>query len=154
MWGQDKQDTKQAIQTEPEKQTESSTSVSDGQADIAAYVGKGVEFRGTISYSGTVRIDGVLDGEIETDGALLIGEEAVIHAKVTAGTIICKGQMTGDVVARDRVKLRAPAIFSGNIKTSMLSIEDGVIFNGGLEMRHAALELPLGIGLHSVGVAS
>jgi len=136
MWGQDKQDGKrqtEANQDVEEVQGESAT-VKEGLEDISAFVGKGVDFKGTISYNGTVRIDGSLEGEIRTDGTLLIGEDAVIQAKITAGTIVCKGKITGDVVARERVKLRAPAIINGSVKTPMLSMEDGVQFNGGLEM--------------------
>ena len=70
-----------------------------------------------------------------------VGDEAVIQAKVTAGTIVCKGKITGDIAAKERVKLRAPAVFNGSMKTPMLSIEDGVLFNGGLEMTQGAREV-------------
>ena len=86
---------------------------------------KGVEFKGTISYSGTVRIDGYLDGEIHTDGVLLIGEDAVLQAKITAGTVVCKGKITGDIIVKEQVKLRAPAVVNGSVKTPLLSMEDG-----------------------------
>ena len=134
MWGQEKQDAKRAGEGIMEEGAPPVTAASDGTDDIIAFVGKGVEFKGVISYSGTVRIDGYLDGEIHTDGILLVGDEAVIQAKVTAGTIVCKGKITGDIAAKERVKLRAPAVFNGSMKTPMLSMEDGVLFNGGLEM--------------------
>jgi cytoskeletal protein CcmA (bactofilin family) len=101
---------------------------------INAFVGKGVNFKGTISYHGTVRIDGTLEGEIHTEGTLLIGEDAVIKAKVTAGTIVCKGQITGDILAKEKVTLRAPAVINGGVETPMLSMEEGVQFNGTIEM--------------------
>ena len=123
--------------------------------DISAFVGKGVVFKGTITYNGTVRIDGTLEGEIHTDGILLVGEEAVITAKVTAGTIVCKGKITGDIHAKDKMKLRAPAIINGGVTTPMLSIEEGVIFNGTLEMEQAAPHSQLGTTpLHSIGISS
>jgi cytoskeletal protein CcmA (bactofilin family) len=102
--------------------------------DVSAFIGKGVDFKGTITYTGTVRIDGSLDGEINTEGILLVGEEAVIKAKVTAGTLICKGKITGDLHIKEKLKLRAPAVINGGVKTPMLSIEEGVLFNGTLEM--------------------
>ena len=71
-----------------------------------------------------------------------MGEEAVITAKVTAGTVVCKGKITGDVVAKEKIKLRAPAIVNGGIKTPMLSIEEGVLFNGTLEMSQGIREVP------------
>lgn len=146
MWGQEKQDAKRVTEEASEGKT-SSAATSDVTEDIIAFVGKGVEFKGVISYSGTVKIDGYLDGEIHTDGVLLIGDEAVIQAKVTAGTIVCKGKITGDIAAKDRVKLRAPAVFNGSMKTPMLSIEDGVLFNGGLEMTQGVRD---GAALHPV----
>jgi len=152
MWGQDKHEANQATEAEREGTAESTTPVNEGAGEIIAFVGKGVEFKGTISYSGTVRIDGLLDGEIHTDGVLLIGEEAVIQAKITADKIVCKGKITGDVMAKARVKLQAPAVFNGTMKTPMLSMEDGVLFNGGLEMTLGIRELPQGTALHSVGL--
>jgi cytoskeletal protein CcmA (bactofilin family) len=152
MWGQDKQENKRSA--EPEQapaggEAEAAPAVSG--EDISAFIGKGVDFKGTISYSGTVRIDGSLEGEIRTDGTLLIGEEAVIQAKVMAGSIVCKGKITGDVVAKERVKLRAPAVVNGSVKTPVLSMEDGVLFNGGLEMTQGVREGSQSSALHPVG---
>jgi cytoskeletal protein CcmA (bactofilin family) len=149
MWGQDKQDVKRTAEGGSDQEAPAAAPGSDNIEDIIAFVGKGVEFKGVISYSGTVRIDGNLDGEIHTDGVLLIGDEAVIQAKVTAGTIVCKGKITGDIAAKERVKLRAPAVFNGSMKTPVLSMEDGVLFNGGLEMTQGLGE---GAALHAVAL--
>ena len=122
---------------------------------INAFVGKGVDFKGTISYHGTVRIDGTLEGEIHTEGTLLVGEEAVIKAKVTAGTIVCKGQSTGDILAKEKVTLRAPAVINGGVETPMLSMEEGVQFNGTIEMSAPARTANLaGEGMVAAGAYS
>jgi cytoskeletal protein CcmA (bactofilin family) len=101
---------------------------------VIAFIGKGVAFKGVITYSGTVRIDGTLDGEIHTDGGLIVGPEAVITATITAETVTCEGTITGDVHAGERVTLLAPAVIQGSLKTPVLSIEEGVRMNGTLEM--------------------
>jgi len=155
MWGQDKKEETSSSEQEGKEviMVASNSTIAEGAGDINAFVGKGVEFKGTISYSGTVRIDGYLDGEIHTDGVLLIGEEAVVQAKITAGTIVCKGKVTGDVVAKECVKLRAPAVMNGSVKTPVLSMEDGVLFNGALEMAHDGVcDLPRDATLHPVGM--
>ena len=153
MWGQEKKEEVSFNEQEGEKVTMvAASSISDKPEDISAFVGKGVEFKGTISYSGTVRIDGYLDGEIHTDGMLLIGEDAVIQAKITAGTIVSKGKITGEVIAKECIKLRAPAVMNGSVKTPVLSMEDGVLFNGALEMAHGVRELPRDASLHPVGM--
>ena len=153
MWGQEKKEEMSSNEQEGEKVTTVAlSSTSEKPDDISAFVGKGVEFKGTISYSGTVRIDGYLDGEIHTDGMLLIGEDAVIQAKITAGTIVSKGKITGEVVAKECIKLRAPAVMNGSVKTPVLSMEDGVLFNGALEMAHGVRELPRDTSIHPVGM--
>ena len=155
MWGQEKKEETSSSEQDGEQVPQvAASSIAEGAGDISAFVGKGVEFKETISYSGTVRIDGCLDGEIHTDGILRIGEDAVIQAKITAGTIVCKGKITGDVVAKERVKLRAPAVMNGSVRAPVLSIEDGVLFNGALEMAHGVLDLPRDASLHPVGMIS
>jgi cytoskeletal protein CcmA (bactofilin family) len=156
MWKQDKQDVKHSMSGDDEVDGNGSPSQSARQEandDVSAFVGKGVEFKGTITYNGTVRIDGFLDGEIHTEGVLLVGEEAVITAKVTAGTIVCKGKITGEIVAKEKIKLRAPAVISGGVKTPMLSIEEGVLLNGTLEMTQGAHETHRETALHPVSGA-
>ena len=106
--------------------------------DEVAFVGKDVEFKGIITYSGTVRIDGSLEGEIHTDGGLFVGPEAVLKAKVSAGMVVCQGTIHGDIQAKDQIVLRAPAVVQGSLTTPVLSMEEGVVFNGTLEMKSQA----------------
>lgn len=113
------------------------------EENIIAFVGKGVEFKGIITYDGTVRIDGHLEGEIHTEGVLLVGEEAVISAKVSAGTIVSKGKITGDITANEAIRLLSPAVLNGSVKAPKLSMEEGVLFNGTCEMALAEVrDLP------------
>jgi len=134
MWKKDRAASDETEQTTDENGQEGMTAQAE---DVIAFVGKGVEFKGTITYNGTVRIDGILDGEIHTDGTLLIGEEAVLTAKVSAGTIISKGKITGDISAKEKVRLLSPAILNGSVKAPTLSMEEGVLFNGSIEMARA-----------------
>ncbi|MBI4001709.1 MAG: polymer-forming cytoskeletal protein [Nitrospira defluvii] len=144
----DKQEGKrQAGQSEgTEMENLESTAPREGNEEINAFVGKGVSFKGVISYNGTVRIDGNLDGEIHTEGVLLVGEDAVLNAKITAGTVVCKGKITGDISAREKVKLRAPAVVNAGVKAPLISMEEGVVFNGTLEMSQSATREPQGQG--------
>ena len=134
MWQSEKQDNRRSNQSlsnlEEGVPTSPNTRPESTEA-VVAFVGKGVEFKGTISYSGTVRIDGLLDGEIHTDGTLLVGEEAVLTAKVSAGTIVCMGKITGDVVAKEKIKLLAPAVLNGGVKTPMISVPKTSTFRAG-----------------------
>jgi len=104
--------------------------------DIIAYVGAEVTFKGTIHYKGSVRIDGRMEGEIFTDGVLIVGEKAVLSAKIEAGTVLSQGHIIGDIMAKEKVKMLAPAVFEGVVKTPSLSIDEGVLFDGTCQMQN------------------
>lgn len=122
--------------TDNNKETSSMHSVTgtDRAQDVSAFVGEGVEFKGIINYQGTIRIDGKLEGEIHTDGILIVGEGALIEAKVEAGTVICRGRIVGEIRAREKIQVMAPGILNGSVKTPSLSMEEGVLFTGTCEM--------------------
>lgn len=102
--------------------------------DMTAIVGANTEFEGILHYSGTIRIDGKVEGEIHTDGVLLIGKEAVINARIRARSIVSCGRITGDVIATEKIALLAPACLKGSVKTPVLSMEEGVHFKGSLDV--------------------
>ncbi len=105
------------------------------KGDVVAFIGPGVEFKGVISYQGSVQIDGKLDGELHTEGTLLVGEQAVITAKISAGSVISRGEIKGDIVAKEKIQLLATAVMEGSLNTPQLSMENGVILNGIIEMK-------------------
>lgn len=103
--------------------------------EIIAFLGKGTRFKGVVTYEGTVRVDGHIEGEIVSGGTLVVGDTAVIDAEVTVGTLVCGGKITGNVTATEKVQLLNPAVVTGSIKTPSLMIEAGVRFNGQCEMK-------------------
>ena len=97
------------------------------------FLGKGAKFKGTLSFEGTVRVDGSLEGEIHTKGTVIIGGHAIIEGDVHADTVISGGRITGNIVASEKVELLAPGSLTGSIKTPLLSLQEGVSFSGNCE---------------------
>jgi cytoskeletal protein CcmA (bactofilin family) len=97
------------------------------------FLGKGAKFKGIITFDGEIRIDARLEGEIHTKGALVVGEHAVIDGDIEAGVVISGGRITGNVTAAEKVQLLAPGVVIGNIRTPLLSVEEGVRFSGSCE---------------------
>lgn len=98
--------------------------------EFQANLGQGSRVEGRLFFEGSVRIDGQIDGEINAQDTVIIGESAVITAQVQANTVIVQGHVTGDITARKRVELRAPAKLTGNISTPTLVVNEGVTFEG------------------------
>lgn len=109
--------------------------------EMTAHVGVGTEFRGVLRFDGTIRIDGKVDGEIHTEGVLLIGRTAVIRATVRAKSIVSCGTVIGDMAATEKIALLEPAILKGSVTTPLLSMETGVRFMGSLEVPEPAEEV-------------
>lgn len=57
---------------------------------------------------------------------------------MTAGAVVCHGRITGDIEATSQIVLCAPAVVDGSLTTPVLSMEEGVVFNGTLEMKPQA----------------
>jgi len=105
--------------------------------DVQAHLGRGSRVEGTLTFQGSVRIDGQVEGMIEAKETVIVGDSAAVVAQITAGTIIVKGNVTGDMTASKRVELRSPARVLGNIVTPSLVIQDGVVFEGHCSMAAA-----------------
>ncbi|MDH3770083.1 MAG: polymer-forming cytoskeletal protein [Nitrospirota bacterium] len=108
--------------------------VLQAKKEVVAFFGAGVECIGEIWYEGNVQIDGRLEGTIHTKGTLVIGDRAVVKAKIEAGTVICKGKIQGEVVAKESIKLLSPGLIDGTMSAPRLSVENGGVFNGRVSM--------------------
>jgi cytoskeletal protein CcmA (bactofilin family) len=93
-------------------------------------LGRGVRLEGKLSFSGTVRIDATFEGEIVTDGVLVVGEAAKVDAEIACGTVIVEGEINGNVIASQAVELHATARLRGDVETPAFAIERGAIFEG------------------------
>ena len=101
---------------------------------LVAYLYKGSRVSGQLSFQGPTRIDGAVDGEIQCQGTLTIGEGAEIRAKISAQAVIIRGKVEGNVTAKEKVELAAPARLIGNVDTPRLIVTEGVVFDGNCAM--------------------
>jgi cytoskeletal protein CcmA (bactofilin family) len=89
-----------------------------------------VEIKGTVKFTNDLVVDGKIEGEIFSDGNLIVGENARIRAEVKTATVIIYGKVHGNLTATDRIELKSTAEVVGDIKAKILSIEAGAIFVG------------------------
>jgi cytoskeletal protein CcmA (bactofilin family) len=97
-------------------------------------LGKGSDFKGVVSFGGTIRIDGRVKGEIHTTGTLIVGEHAVIEGIVSAGVLMNSGKINGTITAVEKVQILKPGILVGDIRTPVIAIEEGSRFHGMCDM--------------------
>lgn len=97
---------------------------------LVGYLHKGSRVNGHLSFQGPARIDGIIDGEIFCQAALTIGASAEVRARISGQIVIIEGKVEGNVTAKERVELLAPARLIGNITTPKLVVTEGVLFDG------------------------
>jgi cytoskeletal protein CcmA (bactofilin family) len=105
------------------------------RSEICAIIEEGCKFEGNLSFSGVVRIAGVVNGSVFSNDTLIISEGAVINADINANVVIISGSVKGNVKASSRVEIRRPARFEGTVVAPSLVVEEGVIFHGVTKMK-------------------
>src|ERR1044071_5210579 len=89
-----------------------------------------VDIKGTLKFSGELTFDGKLDGDINSEGTLNVGENAVVKGNINVSSVIVRGKVTGNVIAREKIDIKARTELFGDIKAPRLAIEEGVTFVG------------------------
>jgi cytoskeletal protein CcmA (bactofilin family) len=105
---------------------------------ITTSFGKDTEFYGDLSFKKSLQINGYFEGEIVSDGFLVIGEGATVKANVKARSVIIYGTIHGNIEAAEKLEIQTDGKLYGNIRTAKLKISDGVVFEGKCEMVKSA----------------
>ena len=93
-----------------------------------------VEINGTLKFSGELTFEGKLEGEISSDGALQLGDSAVINGNINATSVVLRGKINGNVTAKEKIEIKAKTELFGDIKSAKLVVEEGVTFVGKTEV--------------------
>lgn len=93
-----------------------------------------VEIKGNVKFSGELTFEGKLDGEINSDGVLNLGDSAVVNGNINAQSVIVRGKITGNIVAKEKIEIKAKTELFGDIRAAKLSVEEGVTFVGKTEV--------------------
>ena len=93
-----------------------------------------VEVKGILKFSGELSFDGKLEGDINSEGTLNLGDEAIVKGNINVQSVVVRGKVNGNVVARDKIDIKARTELFGDIRSSKLVIEEGVTFVGKTEV--------------------
>lgn len=82
-----------------------------------------------------IRIDGVIEGNIISQGKIIIGNNGHVSGDVECQNIDLLGKVTGNVVCSDTIVLRSTANLTGDVTTQIIEIEPGARFSGSCQMK-------------------
>lgn len=98
-------------------------------------MGKGTEIKGDIISNGDFRIDGKVEGNIQTSGKLILGKEGVVIGNVNCTNADFEGKFTGKLYCTGILSLKATAEIEGEVFLEKLAVEPGAVFNAVCSMK-------------------
>ena len=115
----------------------------DKKPEVEKILDVDASMQGTLIFKDSVnlRINGTFEGVLNTKGSLMIGEHAVVNADITGESIVIAGKVSGNITALKDLKLISPARVIGDIRSPLLSIAEGAIFDGTSRMLAKADDL-------------
>jgi cytoskeletal protein CcmA (bactofilin family) len=93
-----------------------------------ATIGRSLIIKGEISGTEALYIDG-------RRNRVTIGRNGSVQADISARDVVVMGKVTGNIECSDRVDVRNEGVVNGNISTVRVSVEDGAVLKGGIEVK-------------------
>jgi len=101
---------------------------------LETIIGDASSVKGEIEAKGTLRVDGMIEGNINADW-VVVGENAHIKGNISARGIVIGGKVDGDLKSKEIVEIKSKGHICGEIYTSKLTIAEGAVFNGRSSMQ-------------------
>lgn len=111
---------------------------------VTSVLGAGISWKGSLTGSGGVRIEGAFEGEIALRGLLVVGETGrVTCEQLKANVVIVAGAVRGNITA-EKVEIRATGRVWGDVVTAAFATEEGAFLRGQIRMEE---QIDLGLSI-------
>jgi cytoskeletal protein CcmA (bactofilin family) len=101
-----------------------------------ATIGTSLHIKGEITGSEALYIDGRVEGKITMpDSRITVGRNGKVDASIVARDVVVMGCVKGNIQCSDRVDIRSEGSVTGDVSTLRISVEDGAMLKGGIEVR-------------------
>jgi len=110
------------------------------EVELSTIIGKDSKVTGSLFVKGGVRVDGEVEGKIESDGFVTIGSSGLAKSDIKAKECLVSGKVKGNIIAEESLELDKSAKLDGDIITRILRIHTGAIFNGNCSMQEKSRE--------------
>jgi cytoskeletal protein CcmA (bactofilin family) len=101
-----------------------------------ATLGTTIVVKGELTGAQALYVDGRVEGSVRFPGhRVTIGRGAVVLANIEAKEVVMMGTVTGNIECSERVDIRADAVFTGDVATQRISIDEGALVKGKVEIR-------------------
>jgi len=118
------------------KKNSSKISNSKPVESVDTLIGVGTEIQGDLEFTGGLRIDGKVTGNIKSidsnNSTLVLSETAYVEGNITVSHVIINGRINGNIIATERVMLQPNAVIKGDVRYRTVEMSLGASVNGAL----------------------
>ncbi len=107
---------------------------STDQSGTTNRIGRGTEIQGEIISDGTIRIEGTLEGYLESKSRIIIGASGVVKGDIKCKSMDIAGKVIGTIKVEEILTLKDKSHVEGDIHSRKLIIDPGASFNGNCKM--------------------
>jgi len=93
-------------------------------------ISHGVKLEGKLTSGGSIRVDGTIQGDINSQANVTVGENGEVTGQINAGIITIGGKVNGSLNAKEKIVLESKAKLKGDIFSKILVVEAGARFDG------------------------
>jgi cytoskeletal protein CcmA (bactofilin family) len=114
------------------------TPLSSGPSTLdQTHITRSLVIKGQVSGTESLFIDGRIEGTISVpENRVTIGRNGNVAANITAKEVVIMGKLQGNVECSDRLDIRSEGVLTGDVITHRISVEEGAILKGGVEVRN------------------
>ncbi len=110
-----------------------SNNLANGESSI---IGAGTILDGNLKTSSTLRVDGEINGDVESNGTVIIGTGGRVKGNTKAVDLLISGEVIGDVIIENKIEIVANGKLKGDIRTKSLIIDENALFQGNCIMEN------------------
>jgi cytoskeletal protein CcmA (bactofilin family) len=108
----------------------------ENDPNVINLIGSGTEINGDVTSNGDIRIDGTLNGNLNTKGKVVIGESGKAKGEITCKNADISGKIEGKIIISELLSLKPSSLIEGDIIANKLAIEPGARFTGNCTMNN------------------
>ncbi len=113
------------------------------ESKLPNMIGPGTKIVGNIETNGDIRIDGNIEGNINSKGKVVVGNNGFVKGEVICSNAEISGTVQGKMAITELLSLKSSSKVSGDIRSGKLSIEPGALFTGTCAMGNTATTGPV-----------
>jgi cytoskeletal protein CcmA (bactofilin family) len=106
-------------------------------------IAPGTKIIGDVETDGTLRVEGVVEGQIKAAKAVVVGKDGVVTGDITTQDAVIGGRVSGTVVAESRLELQATCVIDGEIRARRVKLDEGGKVNGQVAMGETPSSRPV-----------